>query len=49
LFYVRNIAGLYESVEPDEEGMYRSHVLPQLYIAADIFWQIPLPRGPEIV
>ena len=48
LFYVRNADGIYEPVEPDENGIYRGHVLPQLRLSAAIFWQIPLPRGPEI-
>ena len=48
LFYVRNAEGIYEPVEPDNDGVYRSHVLPKLYLSADIFWQNPLPRSPEI-
>ncbi len=49
LFYVCNTAGVYEPVEPDEDGVYRSHVLPKLQFAPDIFWQHPLPDGLVIV
>lgn len=48
LFYWRNAEGLYEPVEPDEQRLYRSRVLPRLQLSADIFWQETLPRGPEI-
>jgi Uma2 family endonuclease len=48
LFYHRNAAGLYEPVEPDEQGIFHSRILPKLQLQAAIFWQEPLPRGPEI-
>jgi Uma2 family endonuclease len=48
LFYQRNADGLYEPVEPDDDGVYRCRTLPKLQLPATIFWQDPLPRGPEI-
>jgi Uma2 family endonuclease len=49
LFYLLNAGGMYEPVEPDENGIYHSPIIPQLHFAADIFWQNVLPEGLAIV
>lgn len=48
LFYLLNNQGIFEPREPDDHGIYHSHVLPPLRLSANIFWDSPLPRGPEI-
>lgn len=48
LFYQRNADGLFELVEPDDGGVYHSHVLERLTLKVDLLWQDPLPQFFEI-
>lgn len=47
LFYVLGDDGKYQSINPDDNGLYRSTVLDKLVIAPDIFWRESLPDGVE--
>jgi Uma2 family endonuclease len=48
IFYQRNAHGIFETIQPDEQGIYHSKVLTGLSIPADLFWRDTLPRGAEI-
>jgi len=48
IFYQRNAHGIFETIQPDEQGVYHSKVLMGLSIPADLFWRDTLPRGVEI-
>src|SRR5262245_45050222 len=48
IFYQRNVHGIFETIQPDEQGVYHSKVLAGLHIPADLFWRENLPRGAEI-
>lgn len=48
IFYQLNAHGIFETVQPDEQGIYHSRVLTGLQIPADLFWRDVLPRGAEI-
>lgn len=43
-FYRLNDDGAYEPIPLDENGVFRSHVLPQLWLNLDWLWQEPLPN-----
>jgi Uma2 family endonuclease len=46
-FYQLTAQGIYESIEPDEEGVIRSHVLPGFQFRIDDLYRQPLP--PEMI
>jgi Uma2 family endonuclease len=48
-FYQRGGTGLFELIEPDENGVYHSKVLPRLTIKVDLLWQDPLPTISRVV
>lgn len=43
-FLRRNAAGEYEALPPDANGIFRSHVLPGLWLDVAWLWQTPLPK-----
>ncbi len=43
-FFVLGPDGRFERRRPDAAGIYRSHVLPGLWIRVEWLWQEPLPR-----
>ena len=48
LFYQLNEKSVFEHVEPDENGIYHSKVLPRLRLDVNIFWRESLPEFWEI-
>jgi Uma2 family endonuclease len=49
LFYQLNEQGIYNLVDTEATNhIYRSKVLARLTLPVTLFWQDPLPRGPEI-
>lgn len=48
-FYRLGERGWYEPVPPDEEGLYRSEVVPGFWLKVDWLWQEPLPSPIRIV
>lgn len=49
LFYQRGEDGLYERIDPDENGFYRSKVLDRLTLKVDLLWQDPMMTISKIV
>ncbi len=47
--FYRLSEGRYESVRPDEEGVYRSSVLPDFWLRVDWLWQEPLPTVEDVL
>lgn len=47
-FYVL-AGGRYELRQPDEEGVYRSSVLPDFWLRVDWLWQEPLPAVEDVL
>jgi hypothetical protein len=43
-FLVRGEDGKFQDVFPDADGIYRSTVLPGLWLDVNWLWQEPLPR-----
>ena len=43
-FYQLDPAGVYRLIAPDQEGIYRSAVLPGFWLRVDWLWQQPLPN-----
>ncbi|HLU08534.1 MAG TPA: Uma2 family endonuclease [Oceanobacillus sp.] len=47
LFYQRDEKGLFRRIQPDENGVYHSAVLPQLALPVEVLWRPNLPDGEE--
>jgi Uma2 family endonuclease len=43
-FYQLDPGGVYRLIAPDQEGIYRSAVLPGFWLRVDWLWQQPLPN-----
>ncbi|MFZ2362237.1 MAG: Uma2 family endonuclease [Anaerolineae bacterium] len=43
-FYQLDPAGVYQLIVPDQEGIYRSAVVPGFWLRVSWLWQQPLPR-----
>jgi Uma2 family endonuclease len=48
-FYVLRATGLYESVNPDAQGIYRSRVVAGFWLRAEWLWQDPLPMEEDVL
>ena len=48
-FYGLGTAGVYEPIEPDEEGRIHSRVLPGFWLRPEWFWQDPSPDPDELL
>jgi len=48
-FYRLGERGWYEPVPPDAEGVYRSEVVPGLWLRVDRLWQEPLPKVLDVL
>jgi Uma2 family endonuclease len=48
-FYQLGPAGQYQLIAPDSQGIYRSAVLPGLWLQVDWLWQQPLPRVLDVL
>jgi Uma2 family endonuclease len=49
VFNQLNDKGVYDIVEPDEQGLYHSRVLPKLKLDISLLWRDPLPDFWEVV
>jgi Uma2 family endonuclease len=48
-FYQLDPAGVYQLIAPDQEGIYRSAVLPGFWLQVAWLWQQPLPRVLDVL
>lgn len=48
-FYQLDEPGRYRLVSADDEGVYRSRVLPGFWLRIDWLWQQPLPRVLDVL
>jgi Uma2 family endonuclease len=48
-FYQRDASGLFATVPPDADGIYRSREIDGFWIRADWLWQSPLPPVPAVL
>ena len=48
-FYQLGAEGQYRLTAPDSQGVYRSAVLPGLWLQVDWLWQQPLPRVLDVL
>lgn len=48
VFYALNDEDVYDFLPPDDDGVFQSHVMPDLRLPVDIFWRETLPKGLEI-
>ena len=48
-FYQLDPAGVYQLIAPDQEGIYRSAVVPGFWLRVSWLWQQPLPRVLDVL
>lgn len=48
-FYHLDARGMYRLVEPDAQGVYRSHVVDGFWLRVDWLWQDPLPLEEDVL
>lgn len=48
-FYQLDAAGVYQLTAPDQEGIYRSAVVPGFWLRVSWLWQQPLPRVLDVL
>jgi Uma2 family endonuclease len=48
-FYQLDAAGVYQLIAPDQEGVYRSAVVPGFWLRVSWLWQQPLPRVLDVL
>ncbi len=48
-FYQLDPAGVYQLIAPDQEGVYRSAIVPGFWLRVSWLWQDPLPRVLDVL
>jgi Uma2 family endonuclease len=48
-FYRLNKQHRYDLISPDDQGIYRSHVIPGFWLKVGWLWQRPLPRVLDVL
>jgi Uma2 family endonuclease len=48
-FYQLDPAGVYQLIAPDQEGIYRSAIVPGFWLRVSWLWQQPLPRVLDVL